>query len=155
MLSLLYWHLLHSSLSGETSSWYSTLDKRKKNCVREMTVEVGFFSAHPGCYLGNIRAFPYNRYDAISSFLQSMLLAPSVGRWIAAGLLLVIWDSVVCSWFQFLEAWSETTVTTHCPGRNTVCFCVYQNVLISTFIDFVCWPVQLVLVVVICLLKII
>ena len=51
----LYWHLLHSSLSGETSSWDSTLDK--KNCVREMTVEVGFFSARLGCYLGNIRVF--------------------------------------------------------------------------------------------------
>ena len=108
-----------------------------------MTVEVGFFSDHPGCYLGNIRVFPYNRYDAISSHLQSMLLAPSVGRWIAAGLLLVVWNSVVCSWFQLLEAWSEMTVMTCCPGRNMVCFCVYQNVLISTFIDFVCRPVWL------------
>ena len=70
----LYRHLLHSSLSGETSSWDSTLDKRKKNCVREMAVEVGFFSACHGCYL------PYNRYDPNSSFLQSMLLAPPVSR---------------------------------------------------------------------------
>ena len=72
----LYWHLLHSSLSGETSSWDSTLGK--KNCVREMTVEVGSFSGCPGCYLGNIRVFSYNRYDAISSFLLDMLLAPPV-----------------------------------------------------------------------------
>ena len=43
-------------------------------------MEVGFFSAHPGCYLGNIRVFPYNRYDAISSFLQGMLLVPVVDR---------------------------------------------------------------------------
>ena len=76
----LYWHLLHSSLSGETSSWDSTLDNRKIICVREMTVEVGFFYDRPGCYLGNIRVFPYNRYDANSSFLQSMLLAPPVDR---------------------------------------------------------------------------
>ena len=76
----LYWHILHSSLSGETSSWDSTLDKRKKNYVREMTVEVGFFSARPGCYLGNIRVFSYNRYDANSSILQGMLLAPPVDR---------------------------------------------------------------------------
>ena len=37
----------------------------KKNCVREMTVEVRFFSGHPWCYLGNISDFPYNRNDAI------------------------------------------------------------------------------------------
>ena len=37
----------------------------KKNCVREMAVEVGSFSGHPGCYLGNIRVFPCNRDDAV------------------------------------------------------------------------------------------
>ena len=52
----------------------------EKNCVREMAVEVGSFSGHPGCYLVNLRVFPYNRYDAINSFLLSMLLAPPVGR---------------------------------------------------------------------------
>ena len=70
-----YWHLLHSSLSRETSSWDSTLGE-KKICVREMTVEVGSFSGCPGCYLGNIRVFSYNRFNAISSFLLSVLLAP-------------------------------------------------------------------------------
>ena len=40
----------------------STLENRKKN---EMTVEVGSFSHHPGCYLGNIRVFPCNRDDGI------------------------------------------------------------------------------------------
>ena len=63
---------------GETSSWDSTLGK--KNCVREMTVEVGSFSGCLGCYLENIRVFPYNRDDAISSFLLSVLLAPPVVR---------------------------------------------------------------------------
>ena len=49
----------------------------KKKCVREMTVEVRFFSGHPGCYLGNSRDFPYNRNDAILiPFLLSRLLAP-------------------------------------------------------------------------------
>ena len=33
----------------------------KKICVREMTVEVRFFSGCPGCYLWNSRDFPYNR----------------------------------------------------------------------------------------------
>ena len=54
--------------------------EEKKKCVREMTVEVGFFSGHPGCYLVSHRAFPYNRYDAVCSFLLSMLLAPPIVR---------------------------------------------------------------------------
>ena len=45
-----------------------------------MTVEVGFLSDRPGYYLGNIRVFSYNRYDANSFFLQGMLLAPPVDR---------------------------------------------------------------------------
>ena len=63
---------------GETSSWDSTLEK--KNCVREMAVEVRVFSGCSGCYLGNIRVYPYNRDEAIISFLLGMLLAlPVVG----------------------------------------------------------------------------
>ena len=38
------------------------------------------FSGCPGCYLGNIRVYPYNRDEAIVSFLLGMLLAlPVVG----------------------------------------------------------------------------
>ena len=33
-----------------------------------MTVEVRSFSGSPGCYLGNVRVFPYNRDDAVISF---------------------------------------------------------------------------------------
>ena len=33
-----------------------------------MTVEVGFYSGHPECYLRNLRVSPYNRDDAIISF---------------------------------------------------------------------------------------
>ena len=63
---------------GETSSWDSTLEK--KNCVREMAVEVRVLSGCPGCYLGNIRVYPYNRDEAIISFLLGMLLVlPVVG----------------------------------------------------------------------------
>ena len=43
---IIYWHLLHSSLSGETASWKSTLEKKKIGRL---------FSGHPGCYPGNIR----------------------------------------------------------------------------------------------------
>ena len=66
MLSFLHWHLLHSSLSGGINS-KETLHCKKK-CVREITVEIGSFSGHPGYYLGNVRVFPYNRDDAIISF---------------------------------------------------------------------------------------
>ena len=79
MLSLVYWHLLHSSLSGEIKS-KKTLYWEKKY-VREMTVEVRFFSGCPGCYLGKSRDFPYNRNDAILiPFLLSRLLAPPRGE---------------------------------------------------------------------------
>ena len=79
MLSLMYWHLLHSSLSGKINS-KETLHCKKK-CVREMTVEVGSFPGRPGCYLGNIRVFPYNRDGAIISLpLLSLLLAPVEGQ---------------------------------------------------------------------------
>ena len=75
----LHWHLLHSSLSGETSSWNSTL-KKKKICVREMAVEVGSSLVVLGATWGTLEFFPYNRDVAIISFLLSMLLAsPVVG----------------------------------------------------------------------------
>ena len=77
----------------ETSTWNSTL--KKKICVREMAVEVGsslvvlgatwgtlefIVGRCPGCYLGNIRVYPYNRDVPIISFLLGMLLAsPVVG----------------------------------------------------------------------------
>ena len=38
---ILYWHLLHSSLSGGNRFWNSALGE--KYCVSEMTVEVGIF----------------------------------------------------------------------------------------------------------------
>ena len=62
---------------GETSSWDSTLRKKKILCKRD---DSGgrVLSGCPGCYLGNIRVFPYNRDVAIISFLLGMLLAPPV-----------------------------------------------------------------------------
>ena len=76
MLSHLYWHLLHSSLSGGINSKVLYTGKKK----REMTVEVGSFSGRPGCYLGNIEFFPAIEMIQFSSFLLGMLLASSVGR---------------------------------------------------------------------------
>ena len=69
---ILHWHLLHSSLSGETSSWDSTL-RKKKLCKRDGSGG-RVLSGCPGCYL------LYNRDVAIISFLLGILLAsPVVG----------------------------------------------------------------------------
>ena len=53
---ILHWHLLHSSLSGETSSWDSTL--KKKICVREMAVEVGSSLVVLGATWGTLEFIP-------------------------------------------------------------------------------------------------
>ena len=45
-----------------------------------MTVEVKFFSGHPGCYLGNIRVSLYNRNDAFNSD-PTESAASSCWRW--------------------------------------------------------------------------
>ena len=71
----LYWHLLHCSLSRETSSW--DFYTGKKLCKRDDSrgrVLLWLSWVLPGEHL----SFSYNRYDAISSFLLSMLLAPPV-----------------------------------------------------------------------------
>ena len=63
---------------GETGSLDSTLGK-KILCKRDGSGG-RVFSGCPGCYLGSIRVYPYNRDVAIISFLLSMLLAsPVVG----------------------------------------------------------------------------
>ena len=49
---IFHWHLLHSSLSRETSSWDSTLEK--KLCKRDGSGG-RVSSGCPGCYLGSIR----------------------------------------------------------------------------------------------------
>ena len=49
---IFHWHLLHSSLSGETSSWDSTLEK--KLCKRDGSGG-RVSSGCPGCYPGSIR----------------------------------------------------------------------------------------------------
>ena len=70
---ILYWHLLHSSLSGGNRFWNSTLGE--KYCVSEMTVEVGIFPNFPWLLLVDSFRCAYNRFEAISSFLLAMLLA--------------------------------------------------------------------------------
>ena len=61
---ILYWHLLHSSLSGGNKFLGFYTEKKKKKCVRDGSGG-RVFSGCPGCYLGNIRVYPYNRDVAI------------------------------------------------------------------------------------------
>ena len=128
----LYWHLLHSSLSGATSPRNSTLGGTEKN-VYEMTVEMGFFSGRSVCYLVSLRAFTYNRYDAVCSFLLSMLLAPSIVRltvdfwqWFYEALLCVVG-------FHFLVTGPKTTGTTFIGSQYGLLACAL-TVLIFLFI---------------------
>ena len=46
----------------------------------------------------------YNRYDAINSFLLSLLLAPPVVWYLVVGMVLAVCDSVVCSLVQSIES---------------------------------------------------
>ena len=59
---IFYWHLLHSSLSGGNK--FLEFYTGRKNCVRDGSGGRVFFGC-PGCYLGNIRVYPYNRDVAI------------------------------------------------------------------------------------------
>ena len=74
---ILHWHLLHSSLSGGNKFLGLYTEKKKNLCKRDGSGGQ-VLSGCPGCYLGNIRVFPYNRDVAIISFLLGMLLAPPV-----------------------------------------------------------------------------
>ena len=75
---ILHWHLLHSSLSGG-NKFLGLYTGKKKLCKRDSSGG-RVFSGCPGCYLGNIRVYPYNRDEAIISFLLGMLLALPVVR---------------------------------------------------------------------------
>ena len=60
---ILHWHLLHSSLSGG-NKFLGFYTGREKKSVRDGSGG-RVFSGCPGCYLGNIRVYPYNRDVAI------------------------------------------------------------------------------------------
>ena len=74
---------------GETSIWNFYTEEKKNLCKRDGSGG-RVLSGCPGCYLGNIRVYPYNRDVAIISFLLGMLLASPVVGWIASGLVMVV-----------------------------------------------------------------
>ena len=107
---------------GETSSWDSTL-KKKKLCKRDGSGG-RVFSGCPGCYLGSIRVYPYNRGVAII-FLSTEYAASFSCSW------------VFCVWLSSdyirqrclddsnsLNPGTKTIGTTSCSSRNLLCTCI-------------------------------
>ena len=107
---------------GETSSWDSTLEK--KNLCKRDGSGGRVFSGCPGCYLGNIRVYPYNR-DVAIIFLPTECAASFSCSWVDC-----IWLSNGCIrqrcvvGSNSLNPGTETTVTTRCLDRNLLCSCV-------------------------------
>ena len=83
-------HLLHSSLSRGNK--FLGLYTGKKNCVREMAVEVGSSLVVLGATWGTLEFIPTIEIWQLFSFLLSMLLASPVVMSIASGLVVVIKD---------------------------------------------------------------
>ena len=76
---ILHWHLLHSSLSGG-NKFLGFYTGKKKKCVRDGSGG-RVFSGRPGCYLGNIRVYPYNR-DVAIIFLPTGCAASFSCSWV-------------------------------------------------------------------------
>ena len=69
---ILHWHLLHSSLSGG-NKFLGFYTGKKKLCKRDGSGG-RVSSGCPGCYLGSIRVYPYNR-DVAINFLPTQYAA--------------------------------------------------------------------------------
>ena len=106
---------------GETSSWDSTLEK--KLCKRDGRGGM-VFSGCPGCYLGSIRVYPYNKDEAIIFLPTEYAASFSCSR-------------VYCVWLSSdyirqrcvddsnsLNLGTEKIGTTRCSSRNLLCSCV-------------------------------
>ena len=118
-----YWHLLHSSLSGG-NKFLGLYTERKKNLCKRDGSGGRVFSGCPGCYLGSIRVYPYNRYVVIIFLPTGYAASFSCSRvyciWLSSGC--IRQRCVVGS--NSLNPGTEMTVTTRCFGRNLLCSCV-------------------------------
>ena len=116
-----------SPFPGETSSWDSTL--KKKLCKRDGSGG-RVFSGCPGCYLGNIRVYPYNRDVAIIFLPTKYAASFSCSR-------------VFCVWLSsdyirqrcvddsnFLNPGTEMIGTTRCSSCNLLCGPIWVRVLL-------------------------
>ena len=106
---------------GETSSWDSTLEK--KLCKRDGSGG-RVFSGCPGCYLGSVRVYPYNRDVAIILLPTEYAASFSHSRvyciWLSGGY--IRQRCVVDS--NSLNSGTKTTGTTRCLSCNSLCSCV-------------------------------
>ena len=97
---------------GETSFWDSTLEK--KNLCKRDGGEVRVFSGCPGCYLGSVRVYPYNRGVAIVFLSTEYAASSSCSRvycvWLSSDYIRqgCVFDS------NSLNSGTETTGTTRC-----------------------------------------
>ena len=109
------------SFLGETSSWDSTLEK--KLCKKDGSGG-RVFSGCPGCYLGSIRVYPYNRDVAIIFLPTEYAASSSCSRvyciWLSNGC--IRQRCVVDS--NSLNPGTEMTGTTRCLSCNLLCSCV-------------------------------
>ena len=107
---------------GETSSWDSTLEK-KKLCKRDGSGG-RVFSGCPRCYLGSIRVCPYNRDVAIIFLPTEYAASFSCSRvycvWLSGAY--IRQRCVVDS--NSLNPGTKTIGTTRCSSRNQLCTCI-------------------------------
>ena len=120
---IFHWHLLHSSLSGG-NKFLGFYTGRKKNCVREMAVEVGYSLVVLGATWGAIRVCPYNRDVAIIFLPTEYAASFSCSRvycvWLSGAY--IRQRCVVDS--NSLNPGTETIGTTRCSSRNQLCTCI-------------------------------
>ena len=119
---ILHWHLLHSSLSGG-NKFLGLYTGKKKLCKGDGSGGK-VFSGCPGCYLGNVRVYPYNR-DVAIIFLPTGYAASFSCSWVDC-----IWLDNGCIrqrcvvGSNSLNPGTEMTAMTRCLDRNLVCSCV-------------------------------
>ena len=122
MLSFSHWHLLHSSLS-RGNKFLGFYTGKKKLCKRDGSGG-RVSSGCPGCYLGSIRVYLYNR-DVAIILLPTEYAASFSCSWVYCILLsgdYIRQRCVVDS--NSLNPGTEMTGTTRCLGRNLLCSCV-------------------------------
>ena len=119
---IFHWHLLHSSLSGG-NKFLGFYTGKKKLCKRDGSGG-RVFSGCPGCYLGSIRVYPYNRDVAIIFLPTEYAASFSCSR------VYCIWLSGACFRQRCvvdsnsLNPSTETIGMTRCSSRNQLCTCI-------------------------------
>ena len=108
------------------------LHRKKKLCKRDGSGG-RVSSGCPGCYLGSIRVYPYNRDVAIIFLSTEYAASFSCSRvycvWLSSDY--VRQRCVVAS--NSLNPGTEMIGTTRCLSRNLLCSCVPKSVMVFKF----------------------